>query len=216
MKEATPATFPADPGNRLLDAGTLTARRCDSEGVEAWSERSDRELVAALADDDGLGALRELYARHAPWLSVRLARRCSDPDLVADALQDCFTAAWRGSRRFRGEGEVAAWLWGIAVRRLVSRLRGRPDALLCPLEAWDGTPEPSAEERVLLGVEYGDLGPALGRLSPEMRAVVQATVLDGLTTKEAARMLGVPQNTVKTRLHRAKAHLRRDLAGGLA
>jgi RNA polymerase sigma-70 factor (ECF subfamily) len=182
--------------------------------MRAWSERSDGELVAALADDD-LGALRELYTRHAGWLSVRLARRCSDPDLVADALQDCFTAAWRGARRFRGEGEVAAWLWGIAVRRLVSRLRGRPEAVLSPLESWEGAPEPSAEERVLLGVEYGDLGAALRRLSPEMRAVVQATVLDGLTTKEAAQLLGLPQNTVKTRLHRAKAHLRQDLAGGV-
>jgi RNA polymerase sigma-70 factor (ECF subfamily) len=76
-------------------------------------------------------------------------------------------------------------------------------------------PEPSAEERVLLGVEYGDLGTALLRLSPEMRAVVQATVLDGLSTRQAARLLGIPANTVKTRLHRAKAHLRQDLAGGL-
>jgi RNA polymerase sigma-70 factor (ECF subfamily) len=182
--------------------------------MRAWSERSDGELVAALADDD-LGALRELYARHAGWLSVRLIRRCSDPDLVADALQDCFTAAWRGAGRFRGDGEVAAWLWGIAVRRLVSRLRARPEAVLSSLENWEGTPEPSAEERVLLGVEYGDLGAALRRLSPEMRAVVQATVLDGLTTKEAAQLLGVPRNTVKTRLHRAKAQLRHELAGGV-
>jgi RNA polymerase sigma-70 factor (ECF subfamily) len=49
-----------------------------------------------------------------------------------------------------------------------------------------------------------------------MRAVVEATVLDGLTTKEAAGLLGIPQNTVKTRLHRAKAHLRHELAGGLS
>ena len=49
-----------------------------------------------------------------------------------------------------------------------------------------------------------------------MRAVVQATVLDGLTTREAARLLGIPENTVKTRLHRAKAHLRHDLTEGLA
>jgi RNA polymerase sigma-70 factor, ECF subfamily len=73
--------------------------------------------------------------------------------------------------------------------------------------------EPSAEEKVLLGVEYGDLGTALLRLSPEMRAVLQATVLDGLTTREAGRLLGIPENTVKTRLRRAKAHLRLDLAG---
>ena len=182
--------------------------------MKAWAERSDAELLAALAEDD-LGALRELYTRHSPWLSVRLSRRCADRDLVADALQDCFTAVWRGAARWRGDGEVAGWLWGIAFRRLVSRLRSRPDALLVPLESWDVRTESSAEERVLLGIEYGDLGAALGRLSPEMRAVVQATVLDGLSSKEAARLLGIPQNTVKTRLHRAKAHLRQDLAGGL-
>ena len=48
-----------------------------------------------------------------------------------------------------------------------------------------------------------------------MRAVVEATVLDGLTSREAATLLGIPQNTVKTRLHRAKAQLRADLAGGV-
>ena len=85
-------------------------------------EVPDAELVAALAQGD-LAALRLLYDRHAPWLSVRLSRRCSDPDVVADALQDCFVAVWKESGRWRGDGEVAAWLWGIAVRRLISRLR---------------------------------------------------------------------------------------------
>jgi RNA polymerase sigma-70 factor, ECF subfamily len=47
-----------------------------------------------------------------------------------------------------------------------------------------------------------------------MRAVVQATILDGLTAREAALLLGVPRNTVKTRLHRAKAQLRRELVEG--
>ena len=47
-----------------------------------------------------------------------------------------------------------------------------------------------------------------------MRAVVQATVLDGLTSREAARLLSIPENTVKTRLHRAKARLREDLTAG--
>ncbi len=217
MAGVTPERKGARPGparRKARQGGTRKPQRCDSKSVKAWADRCDAELVAALADDD-LGALRELYARHSPWLSVRLARRCSDPDLVADALQDCFTAAWRGASTWRGDGEVAGWLWGIAFRRLVSRLRSKPDALLVPLDSWEERPEPSAEERVLLGIEYGDLGAALGRLSPEMRSVVQATVLDGLSSKEAALLLGIPQNTVKTRLHRAKAHLRQDLAGGL-
>ena len=70
----------------------------------------------------------------------------------------------------------------------------------------------SAEDEVLVGVEHGDLGAALGRLSPELRAVVQATVLDGLTTKEASTLLGIPQGTVKTRAARARRELREALA----
>ena len=80
------------------------------------------------------------------------------------------------------------------------------------LRADDAATVVSAEDQVLLGVEHGDLGDALQRLSPELRAVVQATVLDGLTTKEAATLLGIPQGTVKTRAARA----RRELRGALA
>ena len=73
---------------------------------------------------------------------------------------------------------------------------------------------PAAEDQVLLSVEYGDIGQALARLSPEMRAVIQAVVLDGLSAKEAAHLLHVPVSSVKTRLYRAKAHLRAALAEG--
>jgi|SRR5665647_539729 RNA polymerase sigma factor (sigma-70 family) len=174
--------------------------------------RDDGQLLSALSDGD-MAAMQTLYERHAPWLSVRLTRRCNDREVVADVLQDTFVAVWRSAARFRGDGDVAAWLWGIAIRRLVSRLRSRRAVVVLS----DVPEDPSrstlaAEEQVLLGIEYGDLGRAMSRLSPEMRAVLQATVLDGLTTKEAARLLGIPQNTVKTRLHRAKAQLRISLA----
>ncbi len=96
----------------------------------------------------------------------------------------------------------------------MSRLRLHGGKAEVPVaEIWGGT-EISVEEQVLSGVEYGDLGRALARLSPEMRAVVQATVLDGLSTREASRLLGVHQGTVKTRLFRAKAVLRRELMEG--
>jgi RNA polymerase sigma factor (sigma-70 family) len=203
--------------SRLAQKGTFPVTECDSPGMPADPSWEDPELLAALAGGD-LSAMRMLYDRHAPWLSARLTRRCNSPDAVADVLQDTFMALWKGAERWRGDGEVGAWLWGIAARRLVSRLRGQREALVLPLaEVADTRPsEPSAEEKVLLGVEYGDLGNALLKLSPQMRAVVQATVLDGLTAREAARLLGIPTNTVKTRLHRAKAHLRHDLTEGLA
>lgn len=171
--------------------------------------RSDAELLDAVADGDRT-ALRVLHQRHAPWLTVRLSRRCADPDLVDEVVQDTFVAVWRSADRWRGGGEVAAWIWGIGVRRLVDGLRRGPGPRTAlGVERGD---VPSAEEQVLLGVEYGDLAGALRRLSPELRAVVQATVLDGLTTREAARLLGVPHGTVKTRMMRARVQLRQELA----
>ena len=126
-------------------------------------------------------------------------------------MQDTFVAAWRGARRWRGEGDVAAWLWGIAIRRLLDRLRRRPAPIVRPVRQ----SSPSAEEQVLLGVEHGDLGRALSTLSPELRAVVQATILDGLSTREAARLLGIPQGTLKGRLRKAKAEMREALVADL-
>ena len=77
---------------------------------------SDAMLLAAIGERD-LEAMRALYERHAEWLSVRLTRRCNDRDAVADAVQDTFVAVWQKPKGFRGDGDVAAWLWGIAIRR---------------------------------------------------------------------------------------------------
>src|SRR6266496_19266 len=88
------------------------------------------------------------------------------------------------------------------------------EALLVAVASGPAGPAPAAEDQVLLSVEYGDLGQALARLSPEMRAVIQAVVLDGLSAREAAHLLHVPVSSVKTRLYRAKAHLRAALAEG--
>jgi len=172
-------------------------------------EARDGQLLTDLASGDRT-ALRALYDRHAPWLVVRLSRRCADPGIVEEVVQDTFLAIWKGASGFRGEGDVAAWIWGIGIRRLIDRMRGKP----LPIPSTRGQTEHvvSAEEEVLLGVEYGDLAPALNRLSPELRAVMQATVLDGLTTREAARLLGIPQGTVKTRMMRARQELREALA----
>jgi RNA polymerase sigma-70 factor, ECF subfamily len=168
----------------------------------------DETLLVAVAERD-MGAFRILYERHAGWLAIRLTRRCNDRDLVADAIQDTFVAVWQRPRGFRGDGDIAAWLWGIAIRRLVSHLRTRSNVAAVFEHAGA---EPAAEDQVLLSVEYGDIGQALARLSPEMRAVIQAVVLDGLTAREAAHLLNVPVSSVKTRLYRAKARLRAVLA----
>jgi len=172
------------------------------------AEVDDVELLVAIGGGDAV-ALRALFDRHASWLIARLSRRCSDHDVVDDALQDTFLEVWRRPGRYEGRGEVAAWLWGIAIRRLIDGLRKRRAPFL---ERPGRVVESSAEEQVLLNVEHGDLGGALGRLAPELRAVVQATVLDGPTTREAGELLGIPAGTVKTRMMRARAQLRAEFA----
>jgi RNA polymerase sigma-70 factor (ECF subfamily) len=169
----------------------------------------DAALIKLTARGDQ-SALATLYERHAPWLQVRLRRRCGDDDVIAETLQETFVAAWRGAGRWRGDGDVAAWLWGIAVRRLVDLIAKRPSYR--PLGSVPDPVVASAEDELLLGVEYADLSTALDRLSPELHAVVQATVLDGLTTREAGRLLHIPQGTVKTRMARARVLLREALS----
>jgi len=169
---------------------------------------TDAELLAAVAAGDRR-AFADLYQRHAPWLVLRLGRRCADPGLVDEAVQDTFVAVWQAARKWDGRGEVAAWIWGIGVRRLIDGLRKHRPVVTAVA---DRELVASAEEQVLVGVEYGELGRALSRLSPELRSVIEATILDGLTTKEAARLLGIPAGTVKSRMVRARAALREELA----
>ncbi|MGW6904121.1 RNA polymerase sigma factor [Streptomyces sp. NPDC054940] len=185
---------------------------------EKDEEHSDATLLRAVAGGDS-AAMATLYDRHAGWLHARLRRRCADPEVVREVLQDTFVTVWRSADAHRGE-EAGGWLWTIAARRLVDARRAheRATRLEAPPvdEARTGHPTatavPSTEERVLAGLEYGDVGTALDRISPELRDVLRATVVDGLSTRETARLLGIPEGTVKSRAMRARAELRAALA----
>jgi RNA polymerase sigma-70 factor (ECF subfamily) len=170
---------------------------------------SDRELLVEIATGDR-GALHQLFTRHQPWLAARVRQRCSDPAVVAEVVNDTFLVVWEKPGKYKGDGEVAAWLWGIAIRTLLHRLRPRKPVFERLVQL---RPEqmPSAEEAVLTAVEHSDVGLALQRLSPELLAVVRATVLDGLSTREAADLLGIPSGTVKSRMSRARLELREAL-----
>lgn len=173
----------------------------------------DLALLRAVSagDEEALGSL---YDRHAGWLTVRLSRRCSSPDVVDQAVQDTFLALWQGAERYRGGGDVGAFIWGIGIRRLIDVLRreGRSKRWFWSASRSEDAVIVSAEDEVLVAVEHGRLGPALASLSSELRIALEATVLDGLTTAEAARLLGVPEGTVKSRCHRARQVLRAALA----
>jgi len=200
-------------GFRLRQEVRGSVRRAGS-AVSA-DECDDVALLRAVARGDE-ESLAVLYDRHAGWLTIRLTRRCANPDVVDHAVQDTFLAVWREAGSYRGGGDVAAFIWGIGVRRLIDAIRKENGARRRPpWHAEDPQVVVSAEDQVLLGIEHGQLGQALAGLSPELRGAIEATVLDGLTCAEAAVLLGVAEGTVKSRCHRARAALRTALADPL-
>ena len=200
---------------RPCGVGEPRRRLVRQSGMSANPDRvpTDAELLAAVAEGDP-EAFGVLYDQHAPWLLVRLRQRTADSDLADLVAQETFLVVWRDAGRFRGRGAVGAWIWGIAIRRLLDTQRsaaaqGRLVGRLVHRRVPDAA---SAEEQALVTLEQRDVIRALNRLAPELQAVLQATVLDGLSTREAAVLLGIPAGTVKTRARRARARLRQELA----
>ncbi|NHC15041.1 RNA polymerase sigma factor [Motilibacter deserti] len=182
-------------------------------------ELDDERLVKLVAHGDR-AAFEELYARTSPWLLLRLRRRCSDEDLVAEVLQDSYVSLWRSAGSFSADGSAAGWLWTIAARKLIDAMRARARAQRPELAAAGSTPSamPSAEDEALTRELDPGLAAAWAGLSPQLREVLQAVVVDGLTTREASTLLGLPEGTVKTRARRARIALRDGLTteGGTA
>lgn len=154
-------------------------------------------------------AFAELYDRSAPWVLARLRRRCRDDALAEEVLQDTFLTVWRAAGGFRGTGSAAGWIWVVARNRLVEVAR-RETAAGRLLD--EPAAVPSAEQAALNDTLSGPLEQALEQLSPELRAVLQATVLDGFSTREAALLLGIPEGTVKNRAFRARRILREAMS----
>jgi RNA polymerase sigma-70 factor (ECF subfamily) len=185
------------------------------------SGRDEEQLLQRVARAD-LDAFDELYRRTSTWLALRLRRRCADDGIVAEVLQDTYLTVWRAAGSFASlrasggdapGGGAAGWIWTIAARRLVDALRRsarQPDVV--PAEALPLRSAAAAEDEALDRTIGGDLGTALDRLAPELRAVLGALVLDGLTVRETSVLLGVPEGTVKSRARRARTALREALS----
>jgi RNA polymerase sigma-70 factor (ECF subfamily) len=172
---------------------------------------ADDELVAAVAAGDRQ-ALELLYRRHAPWLAGRLAARTTSRELAEEALQDTFLAAWRGARAYHGTGEVPAWLWGIARRRLASLARRQPHGSLSLDAAGERVDQAAGPEEAALGRDASDrIRLAVAHLPDDQRAAITAVVYQGQTIEQAALAAAVPQGTIKSRLHRARLHIRKEL-----
>jgi RNA polymerase sigma-70 factor, ECF subfamily len=177
----------------------------------ATGAAADDQLVRAVAAGDRT-ALESLYRRHAPWLAGRLAARTSSRELAEEALQDTFLATWRGARAYHGSGEVPAWLWGIARRRLASLTRRQPPSSLALEVAGERVDPATGPEEAALGRDASArIRLAVAHLPVEQRAAITAVVYQGQTIEQAALAAKVAEGTIKSRLHRARLQIRREL-----
>jgi RNA polymerase sigma-70 factor (ECF subfamily) len=189
-----------------LDAATGAT---PDRGISATA--ADDQLVRAVAAGDRT-ALELLYRRHAPWLAGRLATRTSSRDLAEEALQDTFLAAWRSARAYHGSGEVPAWLWGIARRRLASLARRQPPGSLALDAIGERVDTGAGPEEAALGRDASArIRLAVAHLPVEQRVGITAVVYEGQTIQQAALAAKVAEGTVKSRLHRARLQIRREL-----
>ena len=171
----------------------------------------DQELVARVAAGDDM-ALRELLLRHGPWLAARLRPALSAAD-VEDVLQETFLAVWKGAGGYRPDGPAGAWIWGIARRQAALFLRRRGPAaadLPAVLERRHADdPAEAALSRAQMTAAVAVLGP---EGSPDRR-VWQLMYVEDRPVAEVARLMGIPEGTVKSHAHRARRLLRAALTG---
>ena len=175
---------------------------------------SDDEIVRRIVDGDT--ALFEILMRRHNQRIYRVVRAVlRTDDEVEDVLQQAYLNAYRSLHQFAGDAQFATWLTRIALNEAIARRRKRgspfvqgEDAVTLTLVD-SKTPDPeqqtaSAELRTVLEHEVAAL-PDSFRLVFVMRDV------EGLSTSETAESLGISQDLVKTRLHRAHAMLRENL-----
>jgi RNA polymerase sigma-70 factor (ECF subfamily) len=167
----------------------------------------DDELIAAMAGGDDT-ALRELFARHAPWLAARL-RPILPAAEVEDVLQESFLAVWQGAHGYRPQGSPGGWLWGITRRQAALWLRRRgPDGL--PLAALSGRAQHAGDpaEAAVSRAELAEAVRALGPQGSTTQQVWQLMYLEDRPVNEVAGLMGVPEGTVKSRAHRVRRLMR--------
>jgi RNA polymerase sigma-70 factor (ECF subfamily) len=169
-------------------------------------------------------AFESLYARHKRALFQTALRVLGNVEDAEDALQEGLLAAYRNLKRFEGRSQFSTWLTRIVINASLMRrrsMRSRPAVSLehfseeentIPAEERFATADPSPEE-IYERRELSNLIKAnLAELSPVLRDAFVLRESQGLTTSEAARALGVSENTLKARLWRARQQLAERLA----
>jgi len=171
------------------------------------AERTDEELVQSIAAGDKF-AMQILFIRHRDRINRFIQRFTRDECLAEDALSELFLDVWRKAGSFEGECQVATWLLAIARNKTLALLRQRKFVALDETEAGlieDPTDNP---ESALDKKSHSTLlQKCLKVLSPNHRQIIDLVYYQSKSIQEAAEIIGIPLNTVKTRMFYARNQL---------
>src|SRR6185436_16510247 len=171
-----------------------------------------------------------LYKDHVDLIYRFAHRLCGEDEAAKDLVQETFLNAYRGLRQFRGDAKISTWLYTIASRaclRMRRKRKGAPERelsleefiptsegefhLQIPIEGL--TPEQALENKQLREA----LQQAINKLPKKYRMALVLRDMEGLSAGEAGGIMGLSERTLKTRLHRARLFVRRELsARGMA
>jgi len=205
------------------------AEQLDSSGTRAATNRDpDLDALEAFRAGDS-GAFDSLVERHQGRVFRLACRLLGDRDSALDAAQETFVKAWKALPRFKGDARFSTWLTRIAINQCRNELRKRGTVKHTrPLSLDDtvpGTDTPRSDSVTAEGASAWEemrgeelraaFGAAMEELDPESREVLILTEVEALSYEGIAELLDVPVGTVRSRLHRARAEVRRRMAAVL-
>ncbi len=168
---------------------------------------SDEVLIGRIAGGDRL-AMQVLFARHHVRVFRFVVRLVRNESTAEDLISDVFLDVWRQAGRFEGRSAVSTWLLSIARFKALSALRRRPDEELDE-DAAGAIEDPSDDPETALEKKDKSalIRKCLAGLSADHREIVDLVYYHEKSVEEVAEIVGIPENTVKTRMFYARKKL---------
>ena len=178
----------------------------------AAKQRDDADLIQRIASGDKL-AMQVLYARHHVQTYRFLLRLVGDEAQAEDLVSEVFFDVWRNAHQFQGNSRVSTWILAIARFKALSALRRRKDDELdddhaAAIADTADDPEIAVQKKDRVAI----MRQCLSHLSLVHREIIDLAYYQDKPINEVAEILGVPENTVKTRMFHARRRLSELLA----
>jgi RNA polymerase sigma-70 factor, ECF subfamily len=173
----------------------------------AMSATSDHALIERIAASDRL-AMRALFVRHQVRVYRFVLRLVGNRQVAEDLVSEVFLDIWLHAAKFQARAQVSTWILAIARFKALSSLRWRDTDELDEVSAAAFEDPGDDPEITIQKKERSDiLRKCLSRLSPDHREIIDLVYYHEMAIREIAAIVGIPENTVKTRMFHARKRL---------